>query len=78
MTQTSTPKFVEEVATKVMQVEKAKELFQTMAIVSLNMGKLNLEVSILKNKLPHKRKRREYCRWNWTRKVTSKGNISIT
>jgi hypothetical protein len=49
-----------------------------MAIVSLNMGNLNLEVSILKNRLPHKRKRREYCRWNWTRKVTSKGNISIT
>jgi len=36
---------VEEVATKVMQVDKISSLFQTMAIVSLNMGNLNLEVS---------------------------------
>jgi hypothetical protein len=32
MTQTSTQKFVEEVVAKVMQVDKAAELFQTMAI----------------------------------------------
>ncbi len=51
MTQTSTPKFVEEVATKVMKADKAIELFQTMAIVSFNMGNLTLEVNILKNKL---------------------------
>jgi hypothetical protein len=50
-TQTSTPKFVEEVAAKVMQVHKVVELFQTMAIVSLNMGILNLEVNSLKNRL---------------------------
>jgi hypothetical protein len=50
-TQTSTPKFVEEVATKVMKANKVAELFQTMAIVSMNMGNLTLEVNILKNKL---------------------------
>ncbi len=51
MTQTSTPKFVEEVTTKVMQTQKATELFQTMAITNLNMGNLNLEVKSLKNRL---------------------------
>jgi hypothetical protein len=50
-TQTSTPKFVEEVVVEVMQANKAVELFQTMAIMSLNMGNLNLEVSSLKNRL---------------------------
>ncbi len=34
-----------------MQANKVIELFQTMAIVSLNMGNLNMEVSNLKNKL---------------------------
>jgi len=56
MTQISTPKFVEEVAVEVMQVDKITKLFQTMAIVSLNMGNLNLEVSGLKNKLATKEK----------------------
>jgi hypothetical protein len=51
MTQTSTPKSMEEVATKVMKVDKVAELFQTMAIISLNMGNLTLEVNILNNKL---------------------------
>jgi hypothetical protein len=50
-TQTSTPKFVDEVPTEVMQADKAVELFQTMKIVSLNMGNLNLEVSSLKKRL---------------------------
>ncbi len=49
MTQISTPKSVEEVAIGATQTNKAVELFQTMAIVSLNMGYLNLEVSSLKN-----------------------------
>ncbi len=35
---------MEEVATKVMKIDKVAELFQTMAIVSLNMGNLTLEV----------------------------------
>jgi hypothetical protein len=42
---------VEEVAEEVMQVNKVVELFQTMAIMSLNMGNLNMEVKCLKNKL---------------------------
>jgi hypothetical protein len=50
-TQTNTSKFVEEVAARVMQVHKIVELFQTMAIVSLNMEILNLEVNSLKNRL---------------------------
>ncbi len=50
-TQTNTLKSVEEIAAKVMQVSKTIELFKTMAIVSLNMGNLNLEVSNLKNRL---------------------------
>jgi len=50
MTKTSTPKFVKEVAAKVMKADKAVELFQTMAIVSY-MGNLTLEVNTLKNKL---------------------------
>jgi hypothetical protein len=40
---------VEEVAAKVMKANKAIKLFQTMAIVSLNMGDLILEVNTLKN-----------------------------
>ncbi len=50
-TQKTTPKFVEEVAAKVMKANKAIELFQTMAIVSLNMGNLIMVVNTLKNKL---------------------------
>jgi hypothetical protein len=42
---------VEEVAVEVMQVDKAIELFQTMATVNLNMGNLTLKVNSLKNKL---------------------------
>jgi hypothetical protein len=42
---------MEEVVIEVMQVNKIVELFQTMAIVSLNMGNLNMEVSNLNNKL---------------------------
>ncbi len=40
---------MEEVAAKVMKANKAIKLFQTMAIVSLNMGDLILEVNTLKN-----------------------------
>jgi DNA-binding response OmpR family regulator len=42
---------VEEVATEIMHTYKVVELFQTMAIVSLNMGNLTLEVNNLKNRL---------------------------
>ncbi len=50
-TQTSTSKSVEEVATEVMKIDKTIELFKTMAIVSLNMGNLTMEINILKNGL---------------------------
>jgi hypothetical protein len=40
MTQKSTPKFMEEVVTKLMKADKAIELLQTMAIMNLNMGNL--------------------------------------
>jgi hypothetical protein len=42
---------MEELTTKVMKEDKAIELFQTMAIMSLNMGNLILEVNTLKNRL---------------------------
>jgi hypothetical protein len=50
-TQIGIPKFMEEVVVEAMQVDKVAELFQTMAIVGLNMGNLILEVNNLKNKL---------------------------
>jgi hypothetical protein len=56
-TQTST-KFVEEIVVEVMRADKAVELFQTMAIVSLNMRNSTLEVNTLKNKLDKGRRRR--------------------
>jgi hypothetical protein len=39
------------VTTKVMKANKVAELFHTMAIMTLNMGNLTLEVNTLKNKL---------------------------
>jgi hypothetical protein len=42
---------MEEVATEVMKVNKVAELFQTMVIVSFNMGNLALEVNTLKIRL---------------------------
>ncbi len=47
---------MEEVTIEVMQANKIAKLFQTMAIVSLNIGNLNLEVSSLKNILTTKEK----------------------
>jgi hypothetical protein len=47
---------MEQVVVEVMQVHKVIKLFQTMAIVSMNMGNLNLEVSNLKNILATKEK----------------------
>ncbi len=48
-TQTSTSKSMEEVVVEVMQANKVAKLFQTMAIMNLNMGNLTLEVNSLKN-----------------------------
>jgi hypothetical protein len=42
---------MEEVVVEVMQFNKVVELFQTMVIMSINMGNLKLEVNSLKNKL---------------------------
>jgi uncharacterized protein (UPF0548 family) len=42
---------MEKVAIEVMQANKIVELFQTMVIMSLNMGNLNMEVNNLENKL---------------------------
>jgi len=47
---------MEKLVAKMMQANKEVELFQTMAIMSLNMGNLNLEVSNMKNKLATKEK----------------------
>jgi hypothetical protein len=47
LTNYNIPKSVEEVAIETMKVDRVAKLFQTMAIVSMNMGKLNLEVNIL-------------------------------
>ncbi len=46
-----TPKSMEQVVVEVMKANKAIELFQTTAIVSLNMGNLTLEVHTMKKKL---------------------------
>jgi hypothetical protein len=42
---------MEEVAIEIMQADNVVELFQTMAIVNLNVGNLTLKVNNLKNKL---------------------------
>ncbi len=42
---------MQEVVAKVMKADNVTELFQTMAIVNLNMGNLSMEVNTLKNKL---------------------------
>jgi hypothetical protein len=49
--QTNTPKSMEEVVTEVMKTNKIAKLFQTMAIVNLNMGNFTLKVNTLKFKL---------------------------
>ncbi len=40
---------MEKEVVKMIQIIKATELFETMAIVNLNMGNLNLEMNSLKN-----------------------------
>jgi hypothetical protein len=51
MTQASTPKSKEEVVIEVMKVNNTTKLFQTMTIMSLNMGNLIMEVNTLKIRL---------------------------
>ncbi len=57
MTWTSTPKSMEEVAIEVMQADKVTELFQTMAIISLNMGNLKFGGEQFEKQISHKRER---------------------
>jgi hypothetical protein len=49
---------VEEVTAEAMQADKIVKLFQTMAIVTLNMGNLNLKVSNFKNVLTIEEKKK--------------------
>jgi hypothetical protein len=58
-TQTNTPKSMEEVVVEVMKADKIVELFQTMAIVNLDMGNLTLEVNTQKNRLATKEKEKK-------------------
>jgi len=68
---------MEEMVAKVMQVNKAVELFQTMAIVSLNVGNLTLEVNNLNNRLVIGEKEKLVLQENWIRREISKRGISI-
>jgi hypothetical protein len=68
---------VEEVYVKVMQVDKTIKLFQTMAIVNMNMRNLILEVNNLKNRLVTWRRRRQCYKRNWINKKSSRRGISI-
>ncbi len=77
-TQTSTLKSMEEVAMEIMQVDKVVELFQTMAIVSLNMGNLNFEVSNLKNRLVTEEKEKAILQVELDKERISRRIISIT
>ncbi len=49
--QNLTPKFIEELAKKVLGSKKIVEMFQTMAIVNLKMGNLGLEIKSFKTRL---------------------------
>jgi hypothetical protein len=68
---------MEEVATEVMKENKTTELFQTMAIVSLNMGTLTLGVNILKNRLVMGERKRQCYKRNWIRRELSRRGINI-
>ncbi len=46
--QNFTPKYVKDMAAKVLEHNKTIEMFKTMAIVNLKMGNLGLEVQSLK------------------------------
>ncbi len=72
---------MEEVVTKVIQLDNAIELFQTMAIMSLNMGNLTMEGNSVKNIWLQGRRRRQCWKKNWIkRKKFQKGykhNVEI-
>jgi len=68
---------VEEVVIEVMHVNKSTELFQTMAIVNLNMGNLNLEVNSLNNRLAIKEKEKVVLQVQLAKAKDYKHNIEI-
>ncbi len=68
---------MEEVVAKVMKVNKATKLFQTMAIMNQNMRNLTLEVNTLENILVTRRRRRQCYMRNWIRREIIKRSISI-
>jgi hypothetical protein len=47
---------MEEVAIEVMKADKVTKLFQTMVIMTLNIGNLTLEVNTLKNRFATREK----------------------
>jgi hypothetical protein len=65
---------VEEVVAKIMKADKVVELFQTMAIMTLNMGNLTLEVNTLKNRLATREKDKTMLTQELDERNFSKGN----
>ncbi len=57
-----------------MKVDKVVELFQTMAIMTLNMGNLTLEVNTLKNRLATREKDKTMLTQELDERNFSKGN----
>jgi hypothetical protein len=68
---------VEEVAAKVMKADKVVDLFQTMAIVSLNMGNLTLEVNTMKSKLVMREKEKAMLQEELDKERNSRKGINI-
>jgi hypothetical protein len=68
---------MEEVAAKIMKVDNACKLFQTMAIVNLNMGNLILEVNTLKNRLAIGEKEKAILQEDSNKRKISIRDISI-
>jgi hypothetical protein len=65
---------MEEVVVEIMKADKAVELFQTMAIMTLNMGNLTLEVNTLKNRLATREKDKTMLTQELDERNFSKGN----
>ncbi len=65
---------MEEVVAKIMKADKVVELFQTMAIMTLNMGNLTLEVNTLKNRLATREKDKTMLTQELDERNFSKGN----
>ncbi len=57
-----------------MKADKVVELFQTMAIMTLNMGNLTLEVNTLKNRLATREKDKTMLTQELDERNFSKGN----